>query len=141
MYRQTLCGFLVRLLVSVSCVAALAGCGREGPETADVTGTVTLDGTPVEGAIVGFQPAQGIPATATTDASGRFSLKAVVGQNAVTVIKSETIGGAAPQDSEATAGDVETRSLLPIKYSTTQGSGLSFDVQPGMAPVTIDLKS
>jgi hypothetical protein len=141
MYVESLRVSLVGLVAGALCLAAVAGCGPRGPETVQVTGTVTLDGEPVEGAVVGFRPTAGTPATATTDASGRFTLNATPGQNGVTVTKSELVGEAPAEDAEATAGDVETRMLLPIRYSAVQGSGLSFDVQPGMAPVTIELKS
>ncbi|MHB8899695.1 MAG: hypothetical protein ACYC6Y_13185 [Thermoguttaceae bacterium] len=141
MYVQSLRVSLVLTLAGGLCLAAVAGCAPKGPETVEVTGTVTLDGQPVEGAIVGFRPTEGTPGAGTTDASGKFTLKATPGPNGVTVIKSETVGEAPVVDENTTAVEVQTKNLLPVKYSAVEGSGLSFDVQPGMAPVTIDLKS
>jgi hypothetical protein len=124
------------------CIGALtlAGCGPRGPRLADVSGTVTLDGKAVEGAIVGFQPAVGTPATATTDASGAFKLRTIVGSNTVTVIKSEIVGGSAAKK-DMVAGPVETKLLLPGKYAVPQASGLNYDVQRAMAPIRIELRS
>lgn len=141
MYVKSLRVFLALFLGGILCLAILPGCAPQGPVTVPVTGTVTLDGEPVEGATVGFRPAEGTPGTGTTDASGEFTLNASPGQNGVTVYKSEVVGETAAAGEEATGTEIETKSLLPIKYSAVEGSGLSFDVQPGMAPVTIELKS
>jgi len=55
-----------------------AGCGRGGPDVQFVTGVVTLDGKPLEGAIVSFSPQdnEGLPAVGTTQTDGRFHLNA-----------------------------------------------------------------
>lgn len=121
-------------------VVVLAGCGPPGLDTADVTGTLTLDGKSVDGAVLGFQGEQGPPATATTDASGAFKLAAVVGKNTVTVTKSVIVADTKPNP-DVVAGPVETRLLLPSKYSVPGASGLSYDVQHGMPPVNIELQS
>jgi len=59
-------------------VAALAGCGdRAGYDKlnlVEVTGKVTLDGSPLVGARVRFEGADGAGADATTDASGSYRL-------------------------------------------------------------------
>ena len=133
--------FIVLPLFGVCFVMVLAGCGATGPDLVEVTGTVTLDGQPVDGAVVGFRPSEGTPAAATTDATGKFTLRVSVGQCAITVIKSETVGGGAVAGADETAQEVQTKSLLPIKYSAAQGSGLTADVQRGMAPLTLELTS
>lgn len=53
----------------------LAGCG--GPENVGrVTGVVTLNGAPLPGAVVKFQPQpNGSPSAAVTDDSGRYTLR------------------------------------------------------------------
>jgi hypothetical protein len=131
-------GRSVATVAGLVVAAALAGCGPQGPQMADVKGTVTLDGTAVDGAIVAFQPSAGTPATATTDAAGAFKLRTIVGNNDVTVIKSEIVG---TPNKNVVAGPVETKLLLPSKYSVPQASGLNYDVQRGMQPVSIQLKS
>ncbi len=57
-------------------LVGLAGCvGDSGPKTVTASGVVTLDGAPVEKAQVIFINDAGTdPASAMTDAQGRFSL-------------------------------------------------------------------
>ena len=51
------------------------GSGEERPPVYQVTGTVTRNGTPLEGAVVTFSPAEaGRAASGTTDASGKYTL-------------------------------------------------------------------
>jgi hypothetical protein len=51
---------------------ALVGCG--GPEFGNVHGTVTLDGEPLVGGTVQFQPDGGSPAFGVTDEKGHYKL-------------------------------------------------------------------
>jgi hypothetical protein len=61
-------------------MAAVWGCSR-GPAVQYVEGVVTLDGNPVEGAIVTFTPSgPGLGAAGTTDASGIYRLNALTGR-------------------------------------------------------------
>ena len=58
---------------------AVAGCGQSAP-LVPVTGTVKLDGKPVDGALVTFRPASGglnAVGTGTTNAQGEFTLRHV----------------------------------------------------------------
>ena len=57
-----------------------AGCGPAGPKLGAVSGTITLDGEPLPLATVEFQPkfAGGVPSYATTDTSGRYTLRYTV---------------------------------------------------------------
>lgn len=140
---------LVFCLPIVAVGLALVGCTSQGPEMADVSGTVTLDGAPVEGAGVVFTPeAGGLPANATTDASGKFSLEAMVGSNAVAVTKTREVGGAAPAaDMEEGASpenmgeNAQLEYLVPKKYGLAKTSGLKFDVKKGMDAVSLELSS
>ncbi len=54
----------------------LCGCGESAdhPDLGRVTGVVTLDGAPLPGAVVGFQPVQGRPSSGLTDNEGRYTL-------------------------------------------------------------------
>ena len=63
-----------RLMPILFCLL-LAGCGS-GDDLARVKGTVTLNGEPLEGAIVQFQPTAegGSPSAGKTDAKGRYDL-------------------------------------------------------------------
>ena len=64
------------LVFAAVCVLGCGGGTGEGPATVPVTGTVTLDGTPVEGATVSFSPEDKAnrAATGLTDSDGRFEL-------------------------------------------------------------------
>ncbi|MBA63776.1 MAG: hypothetical protein CMJ76_15585 [Planctomycetaceae bacterium] len=77
-------------LVALLCVGVMitiAGCGASNPLTTPITGTVTYDGEPLEGATVTLTPEAGSSgsrsASGTTDASGNFTLTTVFtdGQN------------------------------------------------------------
>lgn len=71
-------------------LVALAGCG--GKQFGTVTGRVTLDGVPLEGTTVEFQPDSGSPSYGVTDSDGNYSLTwsperagAQVGQHTVRI--------------------------------------------------------
>lgn len=146
---------LIVVSVLAVCLAGVIGCGKGRPGTVRVTGVVTLDGSPVEGASVTFYPAEGgRPASGTTDAQGKFTLTtfesgdgAPPGNYNVTVIK--MAGGKATADEQAGSGeealmgaeDTEGVSLLPAKYGNVKTSGLSVEVKAGMEPVNLSLTS
>ena len=54
----------------------LTGCGDSGPEVAPVSGRVTLDGVPLAGARIRFQPeaSGGSPSYGTADQDGNYTL-------------------------------------------------------------------
>jgi hypothetical protein len=96
------------------------GCGQEdGPPLAEVTGIVTLDGQPVEGAGLQFsvEGPGGAVAYGRTDESGRYEMHfgksrtgAVVGKNRVRITS----------DDRVTIGDKKFQSteVFPPQYNT-----------------------
>ncbi|MGV2335940.1 MAG UNVERIFIED_CONTAM: carboxypeptidase-like regulatory domain-containing protein [Planctomycetaceae bacterium] len=83
-------------LLALTIVATAAGCGG-GPQkiipekAVPVTGTITLDGKPLDNARITYYPssaAQGDGASGTTDSAGKYELQSVFG--------SEVVIGAAP---------------------------------------------
>jgi hypothetical protein len=137
----------------VAIAAILAGCGLGGGEagTVSITGTVTLDGQPVDGASVAFIGNGGARlATAQTDSTGKFTLNAATGKNTVTVAK-----GAPPVNAPAASDEpmlMPTEGELakmppppppsfPAKYGDPKTSGLSFDIQEGMSSIDLALSS
>jgi hypothetical protein len=120
---------LVTLIVVIA--ALLNGCGSTNPATCAVTGTVTYQGKPVEGARVMFMPNSGRPASGQTDAQGRFTLRtykdndgAVVGENVVCISKMVP----APGDKTKDPMLGKMISLLPQCYSTPVTSPLKVTV-------------
>jgi hypothetical protein len=127
------------------CAGLLSGCGADRG-LAPVQGRVVLDGKPVEGAAVMFEPESGgIPATGITDAKGEFSLTttgrgtgATIGKNGVSVSKQVI---AEPNRKVEESEIVAMKSETPVKYASPRTSGLSFEVKRGMAPVELQLTS
>ncbi len=50
-----------RVATAAAVAGFLVGCGESGPKLVPVTGTVTLNGKPLEGAVVSFQPDASMP--------------------------------------------------------------------------------
>lgn len=133
------------LLVALSCLPlVLTGCSRNGdqPELGQVTGTITMDGTPLPGIVVVFVPDNGRPARGKTDQDGKYELTYIrktrgtkVGHNRVEIAPNEE-----GDDESEESGDTEdTRPAKPPKkrkkvkvperYNTD--SILQADVLPG----------
>ena len=144
-------------------IMAVVGCGgSKWPPTYKSSGTVTLDGTPVERATITFYPLDGQkPANATTDANRNYELTsfnagdgATPGSFGVAIqkfpaIEIETIPGGTPYDEsmntdEGPSPDSEKDPVneLPEKYSNHEKSGLSATVvTDGENVFTFELKS
>jgi hypothetical protein len=123
-----------RLVFAICLVAVCAvGCSsrpKDFPTLAAVTGTVTLDGQPLQKAVVMFLSEKGVAASGVTDANGRYTLLyrgsadgAGLGRNTVTVTT-------LPDDPNM--GVVKER--IPAAYNTQ--STLTADVVAG--PNTFD---
>jgi len=147
------------MVVGVTVLATL-GCGRGGArlDTVPVSGLVTLDGSPVEGAMVVFAPTSGsgMAASGKTDASGRYKLTtqnpndgALAGNYLVTITKTVVLSDAASEavkpgmtPEEATKAAMEAYQKsgkagpkfaeeLPAKYKNPAASGFKADVVKG----------
>lgn len=141
------------------CVSLLmfAGCsGSDSGESlgASVSGTVTYNGNPVEGAMVTFRPAsegaQG--AFARTDAEGKYELSSsaaatsgvVPGEYNVTVTKTEVgesnvASEEDPDYNPYATGQTKPKSVLPKKYADAKTSDLQFTVSGGENDLPIEL--
>jgi hypothetical protein len=152
-------------------VVAVLGCGQKSPlDTVPISGTVKLDGTPVEGAKVVFAPTSttGSAASGVTDSSGRYELTtltpgdgALAGSYVVMISKTEQVGGDAVSqavkpgmsDEEATKAAMEAyvaggeaepefTDELPAKYKDPATSGFKAEVsKEGQKEFNFDLKS
>lgn len=128
----------LRTLVLVSVAAGIglvAACSRSPYTLADVSGRVTLDGEPLAGGVVSFQPraagtaAPGPGSTGRLDAEGRFRLTAIDGAPGAVVgthlvrIYSRSPESAPKGDSDAPG----SRERVPARYNYE--SSLSFTVE------------
>lgn len=136
----------------------MAGCGGpDRPSLVKASGKVTLDGKPVEGAMVFLtlatpDPKYKRPARATTDAQGVFSPGTYgdgkdglpLGKYKVGVQKTE-FAEKVPENFNSEnpgATPVKMRWLIPKAYSDPETSGLRVEVtSSGMTPPEIQLES
>lgn len=136
----------------------IAGCGGDGrPRLVKVTGKVTLDGQPLEGAIVAFQPITQDkakyqrPSSGISESSGEFTIGTYgtddglpVGKFKVGVVKRELVGKL-PDDfnsENAAAYNLKYKWTTPREYADPATSGLEVEVtSSGLKPETIDLKT
>jgi hypothetical protein len=144
--------------VSLATIAALMGCGgSDFPPTFPVTGAVTYNSKPLDGATVTLVPkdAAGRSASGITDSEGKFAVStyfgpehspagALPGDYAVTVSKSaERVipeGLDQWQVQQWVTKQGAPKALVPKKYSSPERSGLSATVSSETAPLTLDLQ-
>ncbi|MEX0669196.1 MAG: carboxypeptidase-like regulatory domain-containing protein [Pirellulales bacterium] len=124
------------LVVGALLLAATAasGCGKsDNPTLGSVSGTVSLDGTPLANALVLFTPAgEGRTSRATTNSDGRYILNYL-----------RDIGGAnlGPHVVRITTASAENgkKESLPPRYHAK--STLSASVAPGDNTIDLQLES
>ena len=118
-------------MASVLAVVVLGSVGCGGADYGDlgrVSGTVTMDGTPLPGAQVVFSPANGRPSMGITDAQGKYqliyirdTLGAALGEHRVEITTvQESV-------SDTDAGPV--KEPIPAKYNAK--TTLTAKVEPG----------
>lgn len=134
-------------------VLGLSGCQTsDQPELGHVTGTVTLDGKPINGIEVVFYPDDGRPARGRTNAEGMYELRYIrdtmgtkVGHNRVEIAPNEE---GEEEDAPETEGDdtpaakkpaKSKKPAIPARYNTK--SVLEADVQPGENTFDFPLES
>ncbi|MFW6171784.1 MAG: carboxypeptidase-like regulatory domain-containing protein [Planctomycetota bacterium] len=154
---------MMRLCVVGLCVMCLTcvGCGSGGPEVGKVSGKVTMDGEPLDNALVTFTPVDGgRPSTGKTDENGNYTLAyadrmgALVGKHQVRVTTLTEVEGEdmseIGSDSEAymkqatggSASDYDNATVsepIPAKYNTE--TELTRDVESGKNTIDIELSS
>ena len=125
-------------------ICPTTGC-NSSPSIVPVKGTVLLNGKPLEGAAVLFQPkADERPAVGITDKLGTFHLTtrrqgdgAHVGLNKVSITKESD----EPQLDDAEEGIQDFTLITPALYASPELSGIEIDVYPGMESITLEMTS
>ncbi len=114
---------------------ASMGCNR-GPEMAPVQGKVLYNGNVLQFGSVTFQPQRGQPARGEIQSDGSFELATFrPGDGAMVGLHKVKIACYESQNPAAVKGPGEQRlgrSLIPLKYTLFDQSGLTADVQAGV---------
>lgn len=142
-------------LLAAALVLGCSGKDAGGLGTIKAGGKVTLDGSPVEGAVVTFHPqAKGPSAIGKTDSQGQFTLVTTAkasgvmpGDYKVSIAKERAEGGLTPQQAEEyfkqgkVAPTPKVIDELPVKYKNPASSGLTAKVAPsGTNDFSFELK-
>ena len=133
---------------------AIIGCGDGKMPTQMVEGLVTLDGVPLAGASILFNPvSEGTAAVGRSDDQGRFTLQTqqgavgrgtTEGEYIVTVMKVELVPtGRAVRNEEGggTSQEYTERSVVPALYNTTATSPFKVTIVRGLNQVELVLTS
>ncbi|MCA8982466.1 MAG: hypothetical protein KDA76_01790 [Planctomycetaceae bacterium] len=131
-------------------ILGCAGDPGEQRQLIQVSGIVSLDGSPVEGVTVWFVPRTGTPGnggTGTTDATGKYTLQEANGQTGVMPGQYDVMFSKfAMPDGTPVAADVQPESVnakqfMPRKYLKAETSGISADVSAASSSLDFALKS
>ena len=132
-----------QLVLAAMCLVTVPGCGgtKSGPATVEVTGTVTLNGAPIDGASVLFSPDIGssdgrLASQATTDTAGRFKLSTHVGGGKFKsgMVPGKYVVSITKLDTAAAKNTfTPPKNLLPPKYADPKTSLLNAEVAVGQA--------
>ncbi len=126
-----------KFVLTLSLLAALTtiGCGKSGPVRSDVTGSVTLDGQPLEEGEVLFIPADGVgPSDACPIIDGEFNGEVTPGSKRVEINATKDTGKAAPD------GLPDYQNLVPAQYNRESKLTAEIGESDG-SPMTFELKS
>ncbi|HKB04588.1 MAG TPA: hypothetical protein VKD90_20360 [Gemmataceae bacterium] len=120
-------------------VLALVGCGDDGPTTAEVTGTVSVNGqTPAAGSSITFIPADG--KSQTTGAlieDGKYAVRVPVGTAKVEIRVPRPVAKPGRKtEGPGPGGDIIEESLPPRYNDETE---LTFEVKKGKNEKNWDL--
>lgn len=128
------------LLVFMTC---LVGCGRNHPETSEVTGKILFKGQPVPCGRICFWPKGGRPALSEIAADGSYVLRsfekadgAIAGEHRVS-IKATRVHFA--REGATSSKDVVVERLIPQHFERPETSGLTATVRSGKNTIDFDL--
>jgi hypothetical protein len=133
------------MLVQLGCAPS------DQPELGQVSGTITLDGKPLSGIGVVFQPESGRPARGMTNAEGKYELTYIrqtkgtkVGLNRVEIAPNEDAGAEDDESSEdvskaSSKQSISGKPVIPARYNVR--SELKVDVKSGQNTFDFKLES
>jgi hypothetical protein len=130
--KLALCVLMSSLLIPTAC-----GPRRPKLEYAAVSGTVKLDGKPLDrGRVVFFHTASGESAVGGIKSDGTYTLQAPTGENSIFVDSQPAAqsDAAAPPTTDRLA-----ESKIPHKYTNFLSSGLKRTVKPGQNAHDIEM--
>ncbi len=143
--RSLLIGF-TRLVVPVALSLVAVGCGYKPdlPPTAEVSGTVTVDGQPLPGAMIQFVPdaqkgTKGAAGVAASDEKGHFEVTTAGVKGALVGSHKIRVEARAKPKNET---ETMPPSLIPTEYNNPSTSGLRAEVKTDQKNVVdLPLKS
>lgn len=129
------------LLGSLLGVAVLQGGGcSNNSTTAEVSGSVTVDGEPAENGSIGFFPVDGkSPTSGGVIHAGRYLAQVPFGEAKVEIRISKVVGQKKLYDTPDSKMKSIMAEMLPEKYNDQ--TELRIDVQPGTNEQDFDLES
>jgi hypothetical protein len=138
---------LTLLIVAGGLSSGIAGCGSSSPPRVAVSGTVTLDGRPIEQGAIAFVPTADSkqPSAGAEIAAGEYSIPAASGPSAgkykVEIRWSKPTGKQIELGSPAPPGTLvdEVKEAVPAKYNSK--TTLEEVLEPGENAVHFDLTS
>lgn len=117
-------------------IAATGGCSRRGamPAAYPVTGTVTVDGEPLDEGAICFDPADGKGGVyGGLIRSGTYEIKVAAGPKTVSILGMKHLGAIGPD------GKPMASQFLPQKY--TDGTALTATVEPRRNELSFELST
>lgn len=139
---------LPALLLSFVAVS-LTGCGQSGPALGKVTGTISLDGKPISGAVIRFIPQgeKGSPSYGGTDDNGSYKLMftsskdgAMLGEHFVEISTSR-ISKSELAELKASGQEVPQGEFVAIPKKYNKRGSLTATVNKGKNQIDFDLTS
>jgi hypothetical protein len=124
--------------IVVAGLVLVAGCGRSSapPGAVLVSGTITVAGAPLGRGTVQFAAAEGTDSgAARLDASGRYEVWLQPREYGVAVIAYDAV----ERVDVATGAPLPPTPLIPVRYFTTEASGLTATVSAEQRTVSFDL--
>ncbi len=123
-------------ILGLLAIIPLAGCSRRGamPATHPVTGTVMVDGEPLNEGAITFDPADGKGGVyGGPISSGRYDVKVAAGPKKVSIYGMKQLGAIGPD------GKPMASQFLPQRY--TDGSELTATIEPRRNELSFELST